>query len=47
MTVESILVRLLKTSNPIISLSDLDFKGTDHNLHDPIVIFMVTGNYII
>ena len=44
MTLESTLLRLPKTSNMVISFSDLDFKGIDQNLHDPTV---VVGNYII
>ena len=36
-----------KTSNSVISFSDLNFKGTNQNLHDPVVIFFVAGNYII
>ena len=30
----------LETLNLVISFSDLDFKGTDQNLHDPMVIFV-------
>ena len=33
--------------NLVISFSDLDFKGTDQNLHDPVVISMVARNYIV
>ena len=36
----------IKNTNSIISFSNLDFKGTDQNLHDPIVISIVAGNYI-
>ena len=37
----------LKILNSVISFSDLDFKGIDHNLHDPVVIFIVARHYII
>ena len=45
--VEYTLARLPKTSNPVISFSNLDFKGIDQNLHDLVVISVVVGNYII
>ena len=37
----------LKTPNPIISFSDLDFKVIDQNLHNPMVISVIVGNYIV
>ena len=36
-----------KTPNLVISLCDLDFRRTDKNLHDLVVISMVIRNYII
>ena len=33
-------------SSLVISFSDHDFKGTDQNLRNPMVISVVTGNYI-
>ena len=39
--------RQLKPPNLVILFSDLDFKGIDQNLHDPMVISMVAGNYIV
>ena len=47
MNVESNPPRALKTANPVISFSDLDFKGIDQNLHDHMVISIITGNYIV
>ena len=47
MVMEATLPQPPKISNPVISFSDLDFKGTDQNLHDPMVISMVVGDYII
>ena len=47
MNVESNPLRPSNTPNSMISFFDLDFKGIDHNLHDPMVIFMVARNYII
>ena len=43
----NLLLLPLKILNLVISLSDLDFKGTDQNLHDLMVIFVVVGHYII
>ena len=47
MNMESTTPRLLRMSNSIISFFDPNCKGTDQNLHDPGVIFVVAGNYII
>ena len=33
--------------NSVISFSDLDFKGTDQNMHNSMVISVVVGNYIV
>ena len=44
MVVESALRRLPKTPNRVISFSDLDFKGTNQNLYDLLVISVVVGN---
>ena len=47
MVVESTPPQPPKTPNPIILFSDFDFKGTDQNLHDPMVIFVAVGSYIV
>ena len=47
MAMESNPPRAPKTPNSVISFSNFDFKGTDQNLHDPMVNFVVAGNYII
>ena len=39
--------RPLKTSSLVISFFDHDFKGTDQNLHDPMVISLVVRNYTV
>lgn len=45
--VESTPPHPLKAPNPIISFSNLNFKGTDQNLNNPMVIYVVAGNSII
>ena len=47
LAVESTPLWPLKTSNLVISFSNIDFKGANQNQHDPMVISVVIGNYII
>ena len=47
MAVESTPPQPPKTSYPVISFSDLDFEGTNQNLHDLVVISVVIGHYIV
>ena len=47
MNMESNPPRLPKTLNLVISLSDINFKGTNQNLHDLMVISVFARDYII
>ena len=46
MVVEKMPPHLPKTPNPVISFSNFDLKGINQNLHDLMIISVVTGNYI-